>query len=112
MYYIITPLSSSSVAVPEGGTVLASGSFGEAELVPAATTDSDYTAETITIEGADTTLSVDVPNGRRLTGQPSSDFADATGVTPWHDALSMESSSGMLSGLGVHGDWQGGVSHR
>ena len=78
--------------------MLASGGYGQ--LVPAATADSNYSAESVTVEGVDTTVSVDVPTGRRLTESVEH------GTSPWYDAMTAYSSAE------VHEGWQGSVIHR
>lgn len=113
IYYIITNLSSSSASVLPGSAVLVSG--GEGELTPAPTAESDYSSQSVTIEGVDTTIEVDFPTGRRLTGQSDDAAADAgadMGVTPWHGEVSTESGMGTVSRAALPQDWQHSVIHR
>ena len=113
IYYVITNLSSSSVSVQPGSAVLASGGFGE--LTPAPTAESDYSSEPVTIEGGDTTIEVDFPTGRRLTGQSDDTASDAgtdMRVTPWHSGVSMGSSTSAVSGAALPQNWQDSVTHR
>ncbi|DBA74581.1 TPA: hypothetical protein ACH3X2_009453 [Trebouxia sp. C0005] len=113
IYYIITNLSSSSASVLPGSAVLVSG--GEGELTPAPTAENDYSSQSVTIEGVDTTIEVDFPTGRRLTGQSDDAAADAgadMGVTPWHGEVSTESGMGAVSRAALPQDWQDSVIHR
>ena len=115
IYYIITNLSSSLASVSPGSAVLVSGSFGE--LTPAPTAESDYSSQSVTIEGVDTTIEVDYPTGRRLASHSddtaSNDGADM-GVTPWHIGVSTRSSTGAVSGAAaaLSQGWGGSVAHR
>ncbi len=113
IYYIITNLSSSSASVQPGSAVLVSGGFGE--LTPAPTAESDYSSQSVTIAGGDTTIEVDFLTGRRLSGH-SDDTASTAGadmgVTPWHSGTSTESSTGAVSGAALPQDWQDSVTHR
>ena len=115
IYYVITNLSSSSAPVPPGSAVLVSGAFGE--LTPAPTAEGDYSSQPVTIEGGDTTIEVDFPTGRRLTGQ-SDDAASNTGadmgVTLWHSGVSTGSGTGGVSGAAAawSQDWEDSVTHR
>ena len=115
IYYIITNLSSSSVSVSPGGAVLVSGGFGE--LTPAPTAESLYTSESVTVEGGDTTLEVDFPIGRRLTGQ-SQDSEGAAGVvdgvTPWQGGLSVGSrdTAALTATAAMQQDFPESTTHR
>ena len=116
IYYIITNLSSSSVSVQPGTTVLVSGGFGE--LTPTPTAESDYTSESVTVEGGDTTLEVDFPTGRRLSGQSedtegAADVGAGAGVTPWHGGFPGGGSTAALPATAaMQQDWPGSVPHR
>ena len=113
IYYIITNLSSSSAFVSPGSAVLVSGDFGE--LTPAPTAESDYSSQSVTIDGVDTTIEVDYPTGRRLSGHSDASTAGADmGVTPWHSGVSTGSSTGAVSGAAaaLSQGWGGSVAHR
>ena len=94
------------MGVPAGGSVLASGGYGQ--LVPAATADSNYNAESVTVEGVDTIVSVDVPTGRRLSESVEHGSVSSVGTSPWYDAMTAYSSAEKE----VHEGWQGSVIHR
>ncbi|KAL0035306.1 hypothetical protein WJX77_000193 [Trebouxia sp. C0004] len=113
IYYVITNLSSSSASVQPGSAVSVSGGFGE--LTPAPTAESDYSSQSVTIEGGDTTIEVDFPTGRRLAGQSDDTASDAgpdMGVTPWHSGGSTGSGTGAVSGAALSQDWQDSVTRR
>ncbi len=113
IYYIITNLSSSSTSVQPGSAVLVSGGFGE--LTPAPTAESDYSSQSVTIEGGDTTIEVDYPSGRRLTSHSDDAASNAgadMGVTPWHSGVSTGSSTGAVSGAALPQGWGDSVPHR
>ena len=97
LYYIITNLPAPSVPVQPGTAVLASGGFGEPELLPAPAADS-YTVESVTVRGEDATVDVHIPTGRRLSSDNSAHIKE---LTPWHGATS-------------HGqaEWTSTLSHR
>ncbi len=113
IYYVITNLSSSLVSVPPGSAVLVSGGLGE--LKPAPTAESDFSSQSVTIEGGDTSIEVDFPTGRRLSGYSDDAASHAgadMGVTPWHSGMSTGSSTGAVSGAALSQDWQDSVTHR